>query len=889
MNRFHKYRFPIVFFACLPGTLWSQHIISGHVYDTLHSPLKDVMVTYQNTNEDVILGFDVTNEGGEFEIEVSSKEDSILLTVAHISYKTEHRKVANRPSEVVFLLSPSVFELKEIVIENPPVYKVNDTVTYDVAAFTSPSDRVIGDVIRKLPGIEVDGGTITYQGKPIQQYLINGLNLLDSRYSLANENLPADAVLDVQIIENHQPIRVLDSLMFSDRASLNVKLKKVTLTGSGKAFVGVQPPLWDASLAPMLFGSSFQTLNTLQSNNVGHDAAADILSERMSGPGELEVSDNMSLPQLRFVSIKEVQNPELEKDRWFRNRLFMANSNLLQKLRNGLELKGNVSYFNDRIRESGGRLTSNFVPGQDHIRFSEVVDNEYRTSDLRGGVSLTKNANQVYYKNFLKFGRQLRNDRGQITINDTDDILQNTAIESINLSNEFATIKPLGNQLISFGSKLTYFSNPQSLSVNPVQFESVLGFQPAPDDALRQAIGYRHFEFDNYISMVKGIGGFTVMPKVGMRYRLQRMESSLSAMESEGEPMPGKEDLENKIRFPYTHVYANVLTQYRRKRFKSELAIQTGLREFNGTSLSPGRDFHLTRFTAEPRAFMEYQLSPRLKASLSVKYDNLYGGINQLYHGYVLNTYNDLRRFTGVVPESAALNGMLALSYQHTPKAFFANLRVSRRNENNQYIAVQTLDARGASTLALIEQENTNFANALWFDASKFLPGIKTTLKVRGTTSFDASERIVNEHESTYRRNYFDIGIDANSSATSFLNFSYSGNMKLTQLRAGEERVGDVIVYKHAVNVFVFPFTNQTLEIHVDYYKNNRYAKQRQVFVDLSYRLAFKKSRLNLELSCVNLLNSDVLTSVYSDPYSIVETHFQLRPRQFITGIWFRF
>ena len=67
-----------------------------------------------------------------------------------------------------------------------------------------------------MPGIEVlDDGKILYQGKPINKYYIEGLDLLEGKYNLANKNLPHKEVTKVQVLENHQPIKVLDSLVYS--------------------------------------------------------------------------------------------------------------------------------------------------------------------------------------------------------------------------------------------------------------------------------------------------------------------------------------------------------------------------------------------------------------------------------------------------------------------------------------------------------------------------------------------------------------------------------------------------------------------------------------------------------------------------------------------------
>lgn len=77
-----------------------------------------------------------------------------------------------------------------------------------------------------MPGIEVtQNGQILYKGETINQFNIEGQNLLGNRYSQATRNLPVEAVSQVQVMENDQPIKALKSTAPSDRATLNIKLK----------------------------------------------------------------------------------------------------------------------------------------------------------------------------------------------------------------------------------------------------------------------------------------------------------------------------------------------------------------------------------------------------------------------------------------------------------------------------------------------------------------------------------------------------------------------------------------------------------------------------------------------------------------------------------------
>jgi hypothetical protein len=68
-------------------------------------------------------------------------------------------------------------------------------------------------------------GKILYQGKAINKYYIEGLDLLEGKYNLANDNLPYQEVSQVQILENHQHKKhwIVYSFLIERRSISNLK------------------------------------------------------------------------------------------------------------------------------------------------------------------------------------------------------------------------------------------------------------------------------------------------------------------------------------------------------------------------------------------------------------------------------------------------------------------------------------------------------------------------------------------------------------------------------------------------------------------------------------------------------------------------------------------
>ena len=123
-------------------------------------------------------------------------------------------------------MEPQVFSLKEVEIHPGRVWGRQDTINYDVTRFLSPKDQAIKDVLRKLPGIDIDDlGKISYNGKEIRNFYVEGLDLTNGKYKQISENLRADAVQNIQVMENHQPIRVLQRKIKTEDVALNLKLR----------------------------------------------------------------------------------------------------------------------------------------------------------------------------------------------------------------------------------------------------------------------------------------------------------------------------------------------------------------------------------------------------------------------------------------------------------------------------------------------------------------------------------------------------------------------------------------------------------------------------------------------------------------------------------------
>src|ERR1043165_1516906 len=95
--------------------------------------------------------------------------------------------------------------LEEVVIAIKVPIKVSaDTVSYTVDSFSKNKNSSTEEVLKRLPGIDVDlNGKITVQGKPVTRLFINGKEYATVDLRTITQNLPAEVLEKIQVSDWH--------------------------------------------------------------------------------------------------------------------------------------------------------------------------------------------------------------------------------------------------------------------------------------------------------------------------------------------------------------------------------------------------------------------------------------------------------------------------------------------------------------------------------------------------------------------------------------------------------------------------------------------------------------------------------------------------------------
>ncbi|WP_264559998.1 TonB-dependent receptor [Flavobacterium sp. N2270] len=213
----------------LPFFSFSQ-TLTGVVQDSVGNPLQNANVIAKPMVENSGLKFAIADHLGRYKLELE-KDTPYEVKVSYLGFE---EAILNLPAnftirEHIFKLKETGQELKEIVInyDYQPVIVKKDTLIYDVKAFTSGNERKLKEQLEKLPGVEVDkNGGITVQGKKVTKFLVENNSFFGGGTKLGVENIPANAVDKVEVIDNFNEVGFLKQVSDSEDLAMNIKLKE---------------------------------------------------------------------------------------------------------------------------------------------------------------------------------------------------------------------------------------------------------------------------------------------------------------------------------------------------------------------------------------------------------------------------------------------------------------------------------------------------------------------------------------------------------------------------------------------------------------------------------------------------------------------------------------
>ena len=732
-------------------------------------------------------------------------------------------------------MSEQAIALKEVKVTPQRIREEGDTLTYSVAGFRQKQDRSIADVIAKMPGLEVlPTGAIRYQGKAINKFYIEGIDLLGGKYAMASENLSADKVKSVQVYENHQPVKALKDIQFSEQAALNLVLKDEAknvwqgvvdvATGYGDNW------LRDARLLEMVFGRKKQSISMVKANNTGKDIeheVTDLSSFDKTAPTESGILSNISLGA-----------PSLEPQRSKFNDTYIAATNWLFKNKKDDDLKLQLTGLYDRSHQQQNRQT--IYLDADSAVIAEEQSARSTRSEWQAELLYKANRDNHYLSNTLK---------GYIDFNKSE------GLSMLNGQPTPQYVEPRKRYVVDNLELINKLKNGQSYSVTSLFSYSYLpGTLLLTNDSTQQ-LTQQTLYWKAYAYYQHSIRQVKLIWQAGFETKNQWLALSDKDRYSEYQPYiePSLSYREGAWSISLNGRLSWLMRQYQKKNSQN--------------------------FLAEPRLFIRYSLTSKLDISGSYSYRWTPSDITTITRQAYYTDYISCQQGSGQFENTTGQMASLGLGYRNVMTGMFCRLTSGYSNLRDAVIyhsqLVNNVYIRQATDF---RQDRETFSLSGSWGKSIFWAKLSITLN--GSYSWTNYDLLINHSLARQHTRNGRASLRFSLKPTRWLSieeesaYHYSHQSMTNALQS----------WNHELKVFILPGKWQ-IEWTNELYHSNDKSVSTNYFSDLS--ISYRAKTFEAGLLCSNLFGTRNYRRHYTTDYTDIIALNQLRPREFLARIFF--
>lgn len=844
----------------LPLLVLAEVNVRGTVFDKVtKEPVAGASLIIKGSNGK-IKKFSTSKPDGTFSISIPSV-NGCRLEVAMMSYVKKSLPLDSVSFPLSVSLEPGGIKLKEVAVKADRIREQGDTITYNVGAFAQTQDRSIGDVLKRMPGIDVNKqGKIQYQGEDINKFYIEGSDLLGGKYGIATNGINHEDVGAVEVMENHQPMQVLSGISFSDKAAINLKLKekaKATWSYHGNVGGGYswQPEgaLWDGEVFVMAVLPSFQHITTLRTNNTG---------ENLSATDFFASGRSTGLSQYVGVSLPSV--PSLSRRRTLMNRSMIVSTNNLKKLKSG-EFKANIDYSYNRTESSADNITTYFLDEGNRI----VTENRYGkqyTNSLSGKFIYELNAKTAYINNTLKTNI----DWDRVGLRTTGSIPneQSVKLPDYYVSNQFRMIKRFkGKHLVTFESHNEWESLPQTLNLS-------MGEQ-----TFREHIGDHAFFTDESASYAFTLKGVTIGLDGGIKAYFRSMNSELPDLPAE---LPGL--THNVVSTDYATLYVRPHLEYWVKRVNLNLMLPVSFSRY--TFDKAIANHNETYFS--PSLSVNWKPNNRFSGTLRGSLGRSPMSLRLIHPGLIMTDYRTFNAGVDNFYNSSSQSVSANLSYKHTRHGLFANCVVSHSWNHIPYTMSQQLFGDYA-VYSYSDAKNDGKSLSAMANMGKTLDFMRGGINLNG--SFNRSEsNLISQHKDVRSVSTgWGMGCKLSGSPVRWLSFDISSHFSESRLTMNAESQSWLSSMTNELSLTIIPFRKWEWTIEGEHYRNELTENSYKNMVLLDTKISFRPNkRVEVSANLSNIINKKTYSYISYSQLSSFESLRYIRGRELLLTITLR-
>ena len=809
----------------------AQQPVTGVVTDSAtHELLPMAAVTLMRGGKAV--AFTNADDKGAFSIAVKAGDS---LSVSFLGYR-KHMVRVSPGQHVSIQMVPEAFELREVQVKSGRIAGLRDTISYDLSKFADKRDNSLKDVLKKLPGVDVDkNGKISFNGKDISRFTVEDLDLTGGRYDRLNETLKPEDVDRAEVIQHDQPVKALRDKVFTDDVAMNIKLKpgaRDKWMATLKPAVAVAFPLKGTEpmggAEALQIGRKRQSLYDAEYDRSGRDLGRG--NDVLATGGTTGYGSGADVPQ--WLTQPELAAP-IDDNRLRFNRSYSLNVKHTAKTAKGSDWRITAGCMHSTEEQTTANTSSYFF---DNSAVETTYETNYscikRDNVYVDFTTMVNNSKTYGNEYFLAEGTR-REGISRIEGTAQGVTAQTVKTPEMRLLNNFSRLFTLGDNTFTVRSTADFHYAPFSLNV----------------DGSTEELKNLLWHTDNSAELVLPGRYFTQSYKAGFAIEHLNLRGRNTSVE----------------------VYVKPGLEYRRGRMRLNIDVPVRWQRFTAQNrnllyASPSLYFNCkTGMRSELTAWGGYTMKP--------------GEWNRFVLDEYAFDYRTTYATCGIVPVDRTLSAYITYDYKRPVKELFWTFTASYSHIRSNVMTDMAI-ADGQYRYYVTERGNSRQSAFLKTQVSKGFFSLHLKTRIALQYAYSEGGQLSMSTVTGYRAHTFTMSPEITFSPF-FGTFYYAGQFILNGMSTDETAQNVLFCWRQNLS-YTQTIGNVDITLSAVHYRNELQSAQTVSTLLADAGVVWRLKKVRLQAALRNIFNRRNYAVTYYGSASSSTTYYNLRPREII-------
>lgn len=896
MTKIYSYIYILVAVLCFPLFTFGQFLIFGTVKDKSNQPVVSANVILKsNYQKESIIAYTISDDNGYYSLK-NTLPGKYFIYFSSISFKTEidsiEITIANSTYEKNPILQFNTKNLDEVIVNSvrsSPIVIKNDTIVFLAKSFIQGNEKVVEDLLKKIPGINISSdGTIRVGNKEVEKIMIEGDDFFQKGYRILTKNMPSFPIEKVEVLQHFSNNKLLKGIEKSDRVALNLTLiDSIKSKWFGNASVASNFSKDTRSSAGsnlMNFGKKSKYYILFNTNNTGEDVSGDINfiihpthSDDLESLGDKEST----------TSLVEIENqpPDFNKDKIFFNNDYVFSLNSINYLSDKSKIKISGTLNSTRINVFKSESQSIQIDSSNFNNFQ--IDNIQKKL-FSGNANINYSSDISKNKSFeflTKFNKLENTDRNNLDFNNFlfNELINGSGLlfdEKITYTDKFKK----SGVLVFTGRYINEKMN-QDYYTNYSMYNDLFPSLPSFTNQIQTTSNAMQFAgFDGRLFERK-INNSLIELSFGDQFRVDKLFSFIE-LNNKNTIIDTPEKYKNNLKYSVNDLFFSGKIVFIKKNIN--LISKLDIHQLSNLIEFPQESQNQTPLYINPNLGLDWQLNLKNKISISYLYNTNNVGVIDVSNQFINSSLHVFSKGVGTFNQLDASSIILNYTYGGWTDKFFANTFLFF-TKNHTFLSTNTLVSK-----YYIQSEKILVKDRSYFifqsNIDRFLNPISSNIKLNIEFSRYNYKNQINSMPLRDVTSFsIKYGVEIRSAFKGFFNYNLGTKWNSSAVQSS-------IYIKSINNLSFIDFNcvfndkiNASIRSEAYYFGGLDFRSNKYYFMDIEANYTLKKNRLTFSLILKNIFNNEKFRNYSVTDISTTLQEYNLMPRFILFKAGFRF